>query len=75
MTSQKVLRYIIFIVVGYVLAFGLIYLLFALLNVSGWYVVYIPFLAIFGSVVALFFVNLRKPKNDPSIPPPTQKTN
>lgn len=60
MTSslRRVLRYIVFALIGYVLAFIFIFALFAFLEVSGWYVVYIPFLAILGSVVAIFFVNI-----------------
>ena len=57
---HKVLRYIFFALIGYVLAFILIFAIFGLLQVSGWYVVYVPFLAILGSVIALFFVNIRK---------------
>ena len=62
MTSarHKVFRYIYFALVGYVLAFVLIFAIIGLLKVSGWYVVYVPFLAILGSVVALFFVNIGK---------------
>ena len=62
MTSirHKVLRYVFFALVGYVLAFILIFVLFALLQISGWYIVYVPFLAILGSVIALFFVNIGK---------------
>ena len=59
-TVRKVLRYIIFALVGYLLAFILVFALFGLLQVSGWYVVYVPFLAILGSVVALFFINIDK---------------
>ena len=62
MTSniRTLFRYIIFVVIGYLLAFVFLLTLFGLLEVTGWYVVYIPFLAILGSVVALFFINLSK---------------
>lgn len=54
---KKALRYVAFAVGGYIGAFLLIFAGFALFDVSGWYIVYIPFLAILGAVVALFFVN------------------
>lgn len=58
--TRKALRYAVFALMGYVLAFILIFVLFGLLGVTGWYIVYVPFLSVLGSVVALFFVNVGK---------------
>ncbi len=63
-TIRKIIRYVAFAVLGYILAFIGIFLVLSILNVSGWYVVYIPFLSILGGVVGLFFVNLKSPADN-----------
>lgn len=61
--GRTFLRYAVFAVTGYFLAFVFMVLLFGVLEISGWYVVYVPFIAVLGSVVALFFVNLDQKEN------------
>ena len=56
---MKIVRYVIFTISGYVIAIGLLLAGFAIFDISGWYVFYIPVFAIFGSIIALFFVNYR----------------
>ena len=41
-----------FAIVGYVVSFIIIFFVIAIADVNGWYVVYIPFLALIGAVVS-----------------------
>jgi len=58
--NLKIARYLIFSISGYAAALGLMLAGFAIFDISGWYVFYIPVFAIFGSIVSLFFVNYHK---------------
>jgi hypothetical protein len=53
-------KYIGFLIGGYAAAFISIFLLFAALGVSGWYIVYIPFLSIIGAVIGYLYYYLKR---------------
>ena len=60
---MKILKYLVYAGGGYLIAFIAIFIIFSLLDVTGWYIVYIPFLSIIGLVISITYIYMKDKHN------------
>ena len=57
--AAKIFAIILLGFLGYAITFGLLFLIFGLLDINAWYGIYIPMISIIGVIPGLIFVNKR----------------